>query len=52
MIAMAVGFQVRGWKPFAATFAAFLSRAYDFVHMAASAAQLRGGRVACRRQHR
>jgi transketolase len=35
MIAMAVGFQVRGWKPFAATFAAFLSRAYDFVRMAA-----------------
>ena len=27
--------QVRGWKPFAATFAAFLSRAYDFVRMAA-----------------
>ena len=35
MIAMAVGMQVRGWKPFAATFAAFLSRAYDFVRMAA-----------------
>jgi transketolase len=35
MIATAVGFQVRGWKPFAATFAAFLSRAYDFVRMAA-----------------
>lgn len=35
MVAMAVGFQVRGWKPFAATFAAFLSRAYDFVRMAA-----------------
>jgi transketolase len=27
--------QVRGWKPFAATFAAFLSRAYDFVRMSA-----------------
>ena len=26
---------MRGWKPFAATFAAFLSRAYDFVRMAA-----------------
>lgn len=35
MIAMAVGMQVRGWKPFAGTFAAFLSRAYDFVRMAA-----------------
>ena len=31
----AVGFQVRGWRPFAATFAAFLARAYDFVRMAA-----------------
>jgi len=35
MLAAAVGLQVRGWKPFAATFAAFLSRAYDFVRMAA-----------------
>ena len=35
MIASAVGFQVRNWKPFAATFAAFLSRAYDFVRMSA-----------------
>jgi transketolase len=35
MIAAAVGMQVRGWKPYAATFAAFLSRAYDFVRMAA-----------------
>ena len=35
MIANAVGAQVRGWKPFAATFAAFLARAYDFVRMAA-----------------
>ncbi|PZS12479.1 MAG: transketolase, partial [Solirubrobacterales bacterium] len=34
MISEAVGFQVRGWTPFAATFAAFLSRAYDFVRMA------------------
>ena len=29
------GLQVRGWKPFASTFAAFFSRAYDFVRMAA-----------------
>jgi transketolase len=35
MVANAVGLQVRGWRPFAATFAAFLSRAYDFVRMAA-----------------
>ena len=35
MVATAVGFQVRGWTPFAATFAAFLSRAYDFVRMGA-----------------
>jgi transketolase len=33
MIATAVAFQVRGWTPFAATFAAFLSRAYDFIRM-------------------
>jgi transketolase len=35
MIGAAVGMQVRGWKPFAATFAAFLTRAHDFVRMAA-----------------
>jgi transketolase len=36
MVAAAVGFQVRGhYRPFASTFAAFLSRAYDFVRMAA-----------------
>ena len=35
MIAAAVGMQARGWTPFASTFAAFLSRAYDFVPMAA-----------------
>jgi transketolase len=35
MVAAAVGMQVVGWKPFASTFAAFLSRAYDFVRMAA-----------------
>ena len=34
LVAAAVGFQVRGWTPFAASFAAFLSRAYDFVRMA------------------
>jgi transketolase len=35
MIAASVGMQVLGWKPFASTFAAFTSRAYDFVRMAA-----------------
>ena len=34
LMAEAIGFQVRDWTPFAATFAAFLSRAYDFVRMA------------------
>jgi transketolase len=42
MIAAAVGMQVRGWRPFASTFAAFLTRAYDFIRMAAvSRADLR-----------
>jgi transketolase len=35
MVAAAVGMQVRGWKPFASSFAAFLLRAADFVRMAA-----------------
>jgi transketolase len=35
LIAAAVGMQRRGWRPFASTFAAFLTRAYDFVRMAA-----------------
>ena len=35
MIAAAVGMSVRGWVPFASTFSAFTSRAYDFVRMAA-----------------
>jgi transketolase len=43
LIAAAVGMQVGGrWKPFASTFSAFFSRAYDFVRMAAiSRADLR-----------
>jgi transketolase len=42
MVAAAVGLQTRGWKPFASTFAAFLSRAYDFIRMGAiSRANLR-----------
>ncbi len=35
MVAASVGMQVRGWHPFASTFACFLSRAYDLVRMAA-----------------
>jgi transketolase len=35
MVAAAVGMQTRGWRPFASSFGAFLSRAYDFVRMAA-----------------
>jgi transketolase len=35
MIAAAVGVATRGWVPYASTFAAFLSRAHDFVRMAA-----------------
>jgi transketolase len=35
MVAAAVGLPVLAWKPFASTFAAFFSRAYDFVRMAA-----------------
>jgi transketolase len=35
MIAAAVGFDVRGLTPFASAFAAFFSRAYDFIRMAA-----------------
>jgi transketolase len=34
LIAAAVGLAVRGYIPFASTFAAFLSRAYDFLRMA------------------
>jgi len=34
LVAAAVGFSVRGYRPFASTFAAFFSRAYDFIRMA------------------
>ncbi|MFH9174251.1 transketolase [Streptomyces albogriseolus] len=34
MVADAVGVAARGWLPFASTFAAFLTRAHDFVRMA------------------
>ncbi|MFJ9350725.1 transketolase [Streptomyces sp. NPDC101237] len=35
LVAGAVGMATRGWMPYAATFAAFLTRAHDFVRMAA-----------------
>ena len=35
MIATAIGLAARGFKPFASTFAAFVSRAADFIRMAA-----------------
>jgi transketolase len=35
MVAAAVGMGVRGYRPFASTFAAFLTRAHDFIRMAA-----------------
>ena len=35
MVAAAVGVGVRGYRPFASSFAAFLTRAYDFIRMAA-----------------
>jgi transketolase len=42
MVAAAVGMQVRKWLPYAATFAAFFTRAQDFIRMAAiSRADLR-----------
>jgi transketolase len=42
LLAAAVGLSRRGWNPFASTFAAFFSRAYDFIRMAAiSRANLR-----------
>ncbi len=35
MVAAAVGLSARGWAPFASSFAAFFTRAYDFIRMAA-----------------
>ena len=35
MIGAAIGLSVRGYVPFASSFAAFLTRAYDFIRMAA-----------------
>jgi len=50
MVAAAIGMSVRGYVAFASTFAAFLSRAYDFVRMAGvSGADLRlsGSHAGC-----
>src|ERR687887_218749 len=42
LVAAAVGLQARGWNAFGSSFAAFFSRAYDFIRMAAiSRANLR-----------
>jgi transketolase len=35
LVSAAVGLQTRGWRPFAATFAAFFTRAFDQIRMAA-----------------
>jgi transketolase len=35
LVAAAVGLHARGWNAYASTFAAFFSRAYDFIRMAA-----------------
>jgi len=35
MVGAALGFAAEGWVPYASTFAAFLTRAYDFIRMAA-----------------
>ena len=35
LIAAAIGMQVLGWRPFASSFAAFFTRAYDFIRMGA-----------------
>ena len=35
LVAAAVGMSARGYRPFASTFAAFFTRAYDFIRMAA-----------------
>jgi transketolase len=35
LVAAATGMAVRGYRPFASTFAAFLTRAYDFIRMGA-----------------
>ncbi|MEU8587678.1 transketolase [Streptomyces sp. NPDC048664] len=50
MVGMAVGMAARGWVPYASTFAAFLTRAHDFLRMAAisgSGINLVGSHAGC-----
>ncbi|MFD1660802.1 transketolase [Streptomyces caeni] len=50
MVAAAVGMAARGWLPYASTFAAFLTRAHDFVRMASisgSGINLVGSHAGC-----
>ncbi len=50
MVAVAVGMAARGWLPYASTFAAFLTRAHDFVRMASisgSGINLVGSHAGC-----
>ncbi|MER6123927.1 transketolase [Streptomyces sp. NPDC001795] len=50
MVAVAVGMAARGWVPYASTFAAFLTRAHDFVRMASisgSGINLVGSHAGC-----
>ena len=53
LVAAAVGLRVRGYRPFASTFAAFFTRAYDFIRMAGDlAGRPPAGRLARRRRDR
>ena len=53
MVAAATGLAVRGYRPFASTFASFWTRAHDFIRMGAiSGVDLRLARLACRRRDR
>ncbi|OIJ88306.1 transketolase [Streptomyces colonosanans] len=50
MVAAAVGMATRGWMPYASTFAAFLTRAHDFIRMASisgSGINLVGSHAGC-----
>ncbi|MDX3517164.1 transketolase [Streptomyces scabiei] len=50
LVAAAVGLAARGWVPYAATFAAFLTRAHDFIRMASvsgSGLNLVGSHAGC-----
>ncbi|MEU6321419.1 transketolase [Streptomyces sp. NPDC047009] len=50
MLGVAVGMAARGWVPYASTFAAFLTRAHDFIRMASisgSGVNLVGSHAGC-----